>query len=261
MGKASSAKKVARAARTGGGRTRRGTTSWVWPTLMAFVVVLGTAGIVYSRDQRQPDNSRPLAASAGRAGDHWHAAIGFYLCGQFAPDLPEGTDPLGIHGHGDNVVHIHPFGSSAAGKRARLEVFFDTVNVDVSDDHIELPGQDRRSNGDSCENGEGRVQTKVWDSRDPADQGRIVEGDPRNLRPQDGQLITIAFVPEGTDIPRPPSADTLDNLSDVAPPPTASTSTTTATSDGSASTSTSIPGDPGNTSSTTASSTTSTSRP
>ena len=37
MGKASSAKKVARAARTGGGRTRRGTTSWVWPGLMAAV--------------------------------------------------------------------------------------------------------------------------------------------------------------------------------------------------------------------------------
>ena len=41
MGKASSAKKVARAARTGGGRTRRGTTSWVWPGLMALVVVIG----------------------------------------------------------------------------------------------------------------------------------------------------------------------------------------------------------------------------
>ncbi len=249
MGKASSAKKVARAARTGGGRTRRGSTSWVWPTLMAFVVILGTAGIVYSRDQRQPDNSRPLAASAGRAGDHWHAAIGFFICGQFAPNIPEGTDPLGIHGHGDNVVHIHPFGNSAAGKRARLEVFFDTVNVDISDDHIELPGQDRKRNGDSCDNGEGVVQTKVWDSRDPSDQGRMVPGDPATIRPQDGQLITIAFVPEGTDIPRPPSAGTLDNLSDLTPPSTAtssSTSTTTATSDTTPPSSTSIPTDPGN---------------
>ena len=256
MGKASSAKKVARAARTGGGRTRRGSTSWVWPTLMAFVVILGTAGIVYSRDQRQPDNSRPLGPSAGRAADHWHAAIGFYICGQFAPNLPEGTDPLGIHGHGDNVVHIHPFGSSAAGKRARLEVFFDTVDADVSDDAIKLPGQDTKRNGDSCENGNGRVQTKVWDSRDPADQGRIVPGDPSAIRPQDGQLITIAFVPEGTDIPRPPSAPTLDNLSDVDPPPRPSTSTTTGTSDStSTSSSTSIPTDPGNFN------TTSTSRP
>lgn len=237
MGKASSAKKVARAARTGGGRTRRGTTSWVWPGLMALVVVLGTAGIVYSRDQRQPDNTRPLAASAGRAGDHWHAAIGFYICGSFVPDLPEGEDPLGIHGHGDNVIHIHPFGSSAAGKRATMEIFFDSVNADISDDKIELPGQDTKRNGDKCENGEGVIRTKVWDTRNPSDPGRIVEGDPSNLRPQDNQLITIAFGPKNEDIPKPPSEKNLDALTDVpgattttaVPPSTTSSSTSTTT--------------------------------
>jgi hypothetical protein len=229
MGKASSAKKVARAARTGGGRTRRGSTSWVWPGLMAAVVILGTAGIVYSRDQRQPDNTRPLTT------DHWHAAIGYYICGSFVPNLPEGDDPLGIHGHGDNVVHIHPFGASSSGKRATLEVYFDTVNADISDDRIELPGQETKTNGDRCENGPGRVQTKVWDTRSPTDPGRIVEGDPSNIRPQDNQLITIAFVPEGTDIPRPPSEPNLDALTDVpgattttsTPAPTTSSSTTT----------------------------------
>lgn len=246
MGKASSAKKVARAARTGGGRTRRGTTSWAWPSVMALVVVLGTAGIVYSRDQRQPDNTRPLAASAGRAGDHWHAAIGFYICGAFLPDLPEGEDPLGIHSHGDNIVHIHPFGSSAAGKRATLEVFFDSVNADISDDKIELPGQDTKRNGDKCDNGEGVIRTKVWDTRDPSDPGRIVEGDPSNLRPQDNQLITIAFGPENQDIPRPPSEKNLDALTDVpgattttsVPPSTTSSSTSTTTEPSTTSTST-----------------------
>ena len=235
MGKASSAKKVARAARTGGGRTRRGTTSWAWPSVMALVVVLGTAGIVYSRDQRQPDNTRPLAASAGPAGDHWHAAIGFYICGAFLPDLPEGEDPLGIHSHGDNIVHIHPFGSSAAGKRATLEVFFDSVNADISDDKIELPGQDTKRTGDKCDNGEGVIRTKVWDTRDPSDPGRIFEGDPSNLRPQDNQLITIAFGPENQDIPRPPSEKNLDALTDV---PGATTTTAVAPTTTSSSTST-----------------------
>ncbi|MDQ3639968.1 MAG: hypothetical protein M3450_00510 [Actinomycetota bacterium] len=228
MGKASSAKKVARAARTGGGRTRRGTTSWVWPGVMAAVVILGTAGIVYSRDQRQPDNTRPFAAAAGRPADHWHSAIGYYICGTFVPNLPEGDDPLGIHGHGDNVIHIHPFGNSSAGKRATLEIYFDTVGADISDDKIELPGQDTKRNGDRCEDGPGQIRTKVWDKRNADDPGRVIEGDPSAIRPQDNQLITIAFVPEGVDIPKPPSTPTLDNLSDVAPPPTAGTSTTTA---------------------------------
>jgi hypothetical protein len=235
MGKASSAKKVARAARTGGGRTRRGTTSMVWPALMALVVVLGTAGIVYSRDQRQPDTTRPLAASAGRAGDHWHSAIGFYICGSFVPDLPDGEDPLGIHGHGDNVVHIHPFGATAAGKRATLEIFFDSVGADVSDDKIELPGQDTKRNGDKCDGKDGVIRTKVWDTRDASDPGRIVEGDPSNIRPKDSQLITIAFGPADQDIPKPPSERNLDSLTDIpgattttsVPPSTTSTSTST----------------------------------
>jgi hypothetical protein len=204
---------------------------------MGAVVILGTVGIVYSRDQRQPDTTRPLAAANGRTGDHWHAAIGFYICGSFVPNLPEGDDPLGIHGHGDNVVHIHPFGASSSGKRATLEVYFDTVGADVSDDRIELPGQDTKGNGDRCDNGPGRIQTKVWDTRAPTDPGRIVEGDPSNIRPQDNQLITIAFVPEGTDIPRPPSEPSLDALTDVPGAttttsinPTAPTTTSSSTS-------------------------------
>lgn len=246
MGKASSAKKVARAARTGGGRTRRGTTSMMWPGLMALVVILGTAGIVYSRDQRQPDNARPLAASAGRAGDHWHAAIGFYICGAFAPDLAEGEDPVGIHGHGDGIVHIHPFGVSAAGKRATLELYFDSVGADVSGDKIELPGQDTKHNGDKCDAASGVIRTKVWDSRDPSDPGRIVEGDPSNLRPKDNQLITIAFGPENQDIPKPPSEKHLDALTDIpgattttlVAPTTTSTSTSTTTAPSTTSSST-----------------------
>jgi hypothetical protein len=186
---------------------------------MAVVVILGTAGIVYSRDQRQPDTTRPFTS------DHWHAAIGYYICGSFVPNLPEGDDPLGIHGHGDNVIHIHPFGASSTGKRATLDVYFDTVGADISDDKIELPGQETKRNGDRCEDGPGVIRTKVWDTRSPTDAGRIVEGDPSSIRPQDNQLITIAFVPEGKDIPKPPSEPNLDALTDVAPPPGATTTT------------------------------------
>jgi hypothetical protein len=211
---------------------------------MATVVVLGTAGIVYSRDQHQPDNSRPLAAAAGRAGDHWHAALGFDICGTFAPNVPDsGTDPLGIHTHGDGVVHIHPFSALASGKRAKLQVFFDTTHVKVSATSIKLPTEDpTHKNGQKCETGPARVQTKVWDSRDPADQGRLVPGNPSAFRPKDGMLVTIAFLPLGADIPRPPSAGQLDKLSDVGTQPTDATTDTTAPPD--SPTSSSVPVDP-----------------
>lgn len=204
----STTRKVTKVARTGGGRTKRGQSSWIFPTFITTVVILGTFLIVFSRNQRQPDTSPP------RIGDHWHSAIGFYLCDSFAPNVPDnGEDPLGIHTHGDGVVHTHPFGAQASGRNAKLELWFDTVGANVTQNQIRLPGQDARRNGERCGDREARVVTRVWDTRTA--EGRIVEGNPGDIRLGNNQLITVAFVPDGTDIPKPPSEPQLDNLSDV----------------------------------------------
>ena len=224
MGKASSSKKVARAARTGGGRTKRGgSRSWLFPGFMSLVVVLGTFLVFTSRNDLAPDLSRPRPPGGpGNPGDHWHAAIGFDICGAFAPPIQDQTDPLGIHTHGDGVVHVHPFSSVSAGNRARLKVFMDAVKAEVTNEEIRLPGQEARKNGDKCGEQSGEVRVKVWNSRDPSDQGQIWAGDPGDIRLRDNQLITVAFKPKDADISRPPTADELDRLTDLGPtiPPT-----------------------------------------
>ena len=58
-----------------GGRTKRGQTSWIFPTFLVSVVVIGLALTAFSRQQRQPDTSHPRVGS-----DHWHSAIGFDIC-------------------------------------------------------------------------------------------------------------------------------------------------------------------------------------
>ena len=224
MGKASSSKKVARVARTGGGRTKRGSTSWFWPVFIGVVVVLGTAGIVQAKMERQADASAPRIPCEGRPGDHWHAALGFYVCGQFLPNIADETDPLGIHTHNDGVVHIHPQRTGAAGRNARLGVFLDAVKAKVSESEIRIPGQETKRNGMKCGDQPARVQAKTWPSKEaPDDAGTIVTGDPSDIRFTDGQLITVAFVPEGTNIPKPESTPNLDRLTDV---PGATTTTT-----------------------------------
>ncbi|MGH9222570.1 MAG: hypothetical protein ACRD2W_01935 [Acidimicrobiales bacterium] len=220
-------RKVARVARTGGGRTKRGQGSWFFPALMTTVVVLGTGLIVMSRANRQPDNTAP------RIGvHHWHAALGFDICGTFAGSIPDnGQDPLGIHTHGDGVVHIHPFSSQAAGRRATLQVYFDTMGIDASATEFKLPNDpETHKNGAKCGDRDAKVVTKVWDSRAADDQGRIVTGDPGDIRFADNQLITIALVPDGTEVRRPPSEPQLDNLSDVPGATTTSVPDTTTTS-------------------------------
>ena len=76
-----------------------------------------------------------VAASKGTApavGDHWHSAWGVYVCDKFVK-LPEptGNDPVGIHTHGDGLIHTHPFSEKAAGKIAIMARFFETENRPV----------------------------------------------------------------------------------------------------------------------------------
>src|SRR6187397_724629 len=104
MGKASSAKKVARAARAGGRGSRGGRRrSLLFPASVTVVCILGVSLILYARTQDKAEALQPGIT------DHWHAAYGVDICGELQPPLSSGTaDPNGIHTHDDGVMHIHP---------------------------------------------------------------------------------------------------------------------------------------------------------
>ncbi len=226
MGKASSAKKVARAATTGGGRTSRGDRPWGWYAVMAFVAVLGVALVVLSRNERlQADNpetaERPRPPGKGFEGDHWHAAYGVYLCDKFAGDIQSERDPNGIHTHNDGVIHIHPFTSAASGSKATLGAFAQTVGMTLTSNRVKLPGGEEYSNGDKCGDKAGRLRVLL--------NGQERSGDPKDIRLRDRDQIVIAFAPEDAKVPStPPSAPNLDNLNDVPGSPGATSSTTQA---------------------------------
>jgi hypothetical protein len=206
MGRASSSKKVARAASTGGGRTARGSRPLAWYAAIAVVVVLGVSGIVFSRQERRQELALGTDASAPVANrDHWHAAYGVYLCDDFAPPLTDVRDPKGIHSHSDGIVHIHPFVRSAAGRNATLAVFADATGLELSDDHIQEPGgKDYKSGETKCGDKVGVVQVKVND--------KLITENVDKFKLNDGDLVTIAFAPKGADIPPPPSASDLARL-------------------------------------------------
>jgi hypothetical protein len=232
-----STRKVTKVARTGGGRThKRGQTSWFFPTVITVAAVLGVFLTAYSRAERQPDTSPPRVGK-----DHWHSAIAFDICGTVAPNIPDnGQDPLGIHTHGDGIVHIHPFSAQSAGKKATLRIFFDTVGATVTSNEIKLPNSAAHKVGQKCGDQTATIVTKIWDTRAAGDTGHIYTGDPRDIHPKNNMLITIAFIPssEESSIPKPPSEPTLDNLSDVG---ANATSTTTVPGETTTTPSTSTP--------------------
>ena len=221
MGKASSAKKVARAAKAGGRTRVHRQSGLVFPLALVAVVVLGLVLIAYARQSNQA-----TAATPPVVGDHWHAAYGFYICGAFKPTLAKGSDPnepdpLGIHTHGDGVIHIHPFSSATTGKNATLGKFFDWLGVKISNDKLVLPeGQGTYTNGDTCQGKPGKLMVAEWtDVQNSTGDPKVFVTDFKNIRLDgNGRGYTIAFVPSDFDpkkLPKPPSAAKLAELGAV----------------------------------------------
>src|SRR5579884_3374528 len=234
MGKASSNKKVARAASTSGGRTSGGRTPWGYYLAIGAVVILGTALVYVSRNNhlKLSNNVGPTPPVVGV--DHWHEAYGFYVCtsataGKFIPSFPYQVDAAGIHTAGDGVIDIHPYEDSAAGKNAVLGVFTEAVHVTLNAGELGLPSFKGYSghiyhDSDSCGGKPGHVQVQTFAT--PTAGGVTWKKDPREVPLADQSMVVVAFVPNGATIPPPPS----ENIQAMSMPddvPTVATTTTT----------------------------------
>jgi hypothetical protein len=131
----------------------------------------------------------------------------------------QGTQPAGIHSHGDGLIHTHPYVRAEEGSNATLGKYADYGGWSVSSDSIDAwtgpngdPSQKSWSNGDTCPFGqykgkEGRI---VW-----AVDGTPRTGNPSDYHQQDGETIAIGFLPKGADLGFPPAAcDAFANISD-----------------------------------------------
>jgi hypothetical protein len=265
---------VARAAATGGGRTYRGRRPVRWYTSLVLIVVLGVALIVYSRYEKQ----HPSAGTQPTIGTHWYAALAFDICGTLQPNLPANpnlaTAAPGLSTAGDGVIQIAPARSVDAGDNATLGRFVaEYPGLALSPTSVKLPGKATHHDGQLCPPGTpdaGRrayVEVKVWPSFAGAGANHpTVPSDPTTLKLADGQLLTVAFVPHGSPIPKPPASVITTMLQDISSAsstttttlPTTSTTTPASTTTTPASTTTSAPT---TTSSPSTSSTTSTPRP
>lgn len=157
--------------------------------------------------------------------DHFHIAFGVFVCDHFLPDPEDrAVDRTGIHTRSDGLIHVHPFVPEVSGPNATLAVFGDAVGMTFEDHAVRLPSGGRYHDGELCFDQPGRWVARQWNVDTPAiapvditeDLGRIrLDGDRRAL--------TLAFVPEGTDVPKPPSIAALDHLTDVDPARTTST--------------------------------------
>jgi hypothetical protein len=239
MGKASSSKKVARAAGASGGRTSRGRAPVLWYTALLVIILAGAALTAFSRQERQDALGSPTSQTPPRANqDHWHTAYGVYDCDKWLDPVTDQKDDNGIHTHGDGVVHVHPFVSKVAGKNATFGKFVTQVNAKIDTTSFSWPAGGKtvaHKKGDKC--GDVAGELKVFYD------GKLVTTDPKDIKLTDRGKLVIAFVtPDKTveAIGDPPSVGNLDNLTDVDP-------ATTSTTAGGDPTATTAPGAPSTT--------------
>lgn len=200
MGKASSAKKIARAARAGATTGPNERRQLGFPALVVLICVLGLALVIFARTTRDAQASPTLQ-------DHWHNAYGVYDCRSeaFLAPFQSEFDPQGIHSHQDGLIHIHPFTASVTGKQATMQVFLDAMGATLTDDTLTLPGGETLTEGVDCGGQEAILQIARFEDVDAGTGPSAVQTDDlsgfRFLG--DSQAITIALAPEGADIPLP----------------------------------------------------------
>ena len=257
MGKASSAKKASRIAKSSGGRKVRSQQGLVFPVALVVVLTLGLALLIYGRATSHQDLGAPALNTNTQPGDHWHSAYGIYICDQYLPNMSVGVtpDPGGIHTHQDGVIHIHPFQTATTGRNARVGDFFSQTGLNVTSSKIELPTDPALGDnsgktyekGDKCPDGKkGVVKALVWTDAAGSAGPKVFVADIDRIRfTNNGMALTFAFIPENEDvntIPKPPSAANLAELGgvDSGAPPTGSTGSSSSVPTGS--TETTVPG-------------------
>ena len=124
---------------------------------------------------------------------------------------------LGVHSHGDGIIHYHPASTKSSGNRAKLGVFLDVYDIKLTDTELIMPedqGGEKWSTEDTkCEGKDTDLVVRVWDKFSDKGTYHDVVTDFNNIRIiNDGMVFVIAFVPKGTDIPQPPEADELPTL-------------------------------------------------
>jgi hypothetical protein len=247
MGRASSSKKVARAAGIGGGRAHHRNTPWGYYGVIGLIVILGLV-ITFASKQRRDNQINGAGGTPPTVGTVWQEGYAVYQCGKFAPaiDWKNAPNPQGITTKVEGIINIQPKVKSAAGKNAVLGKFADAVGMHLNAAELQVPGGHRYLDGNSCQGQPGHVYIKEFaDTTDTVGslyngaKGQLPKLDPALVPLKNNAMLVIAFVPssEAVNIPAPPSY-VITNLNQLAAQQ-ASTSTTTATGGGTSATTTS----------------------
>lgn len=179
---------------------------------MLLLLVAGGAIVALFASQRES----VIGVSPEAGIDHWHDAYLIHACGINLPASTFTDAPDGIHTHGSGLIHVHPTNPGGAGPNAQLGVFIEAIGGELTDDtYTPGPGEQQivLSEADGCDGVDAELQVAYWADAWSDDPPEIITENLSEITFDDsrGSAYTLALVPDGAPIPKPP-ADRLDLL-------------------------------------------------
>lgn len=173
---------------------------------LVLILVAGLAGTVFFALNRESNIGVAPEANL----DHWHMAFSIHECGADLPVTNQFEAPAGVHTHGDGLLHVHPFNPGVAGNNATLGAYFEAYDAKLTDSSF-TPGfadnfRGELSEAEGCGGEEAVLQLGVWRNAfdETAEPEIITENIADFTFESAGMAITLALLPEGAEIPRPP---------------------------------------------------------
>lgn len=185
---------------------------------LLLVVVAGIAATVFFALNRESN----IGVSPVASVDHWHSAYLIHDCGADLPVTGVFDNPSGLHTHGDGLLHLHPFNPSAAGNNATLGEYLAGNGSVLTDDSFTTGFTDvfptTMSEAEGCDGESATLQLAVWDNAfdETAEPTIITEGLADYRFESAGQALTLALLPEGAEVPKPPQ-DRIAALAETGP--------------------------------------------
>jgi hypothetical protein len=198
-----------------------------WYAALVVIVLIGLVSVAVAKYHynQNPPVVEPTTNTT------WHAALAFDICGTTQPALAASpsTATTGLTTTGEGVLLIHPKNASEAGNNATLGKFADGyTGLTLTNTTLKYPSASvpLYKNGQKCGNGTpdagkvGQVEARWWVittktvNNEEVQTGGLTTVKPADLKFVNRQLITVGFVPDNVELPKPP-ATTLTALLDV----------------------------------------------
>jgi hypothetical protein len=210
-----------------------------WYAALVVIVLIGLGSVALAKYHY---NQTPAVVEP-TTNTTWHAALSVDICGTAEPALAASptTATTGLTTTGEGVLLIAPKNASEAGDNATLGKFADGyTGFTLTNTTLKYPAGTLYKNGDKCAKGTpdagkvGQVEARWWVittktvHNQEVQTGGLSTDKPADLKFENRQLITVGFVPDNVELPKPPGTTIAALLQVLAGTQPVATTTTTA---------------------------------